>query len=106
MTLTADGAVLERDGRDLSEVPLLIGTGGIFQDVGGAELQQGLTLARTGREERLLPVSVQAGVDRGYVIAAAGLLATDDEAAARQLLASEFSQFLDRTQESNVVARG
>lgn len=106
VTLTADGAVLERDGRDLSEVPLLIGTGGIFQDVGGAELQQGLTLARTGREERLLPVSVQAGVDRGYVIAAAGLLATDDEAAARQLLASEFSQFLDRTQESNVVARG
>ncbi len=106
VTLTSDGAVLDRDGRDLSAVPLLIGTGGIFQDVGEAELQQGLALARSGREQRLLPTSVQAGIDRGYVISAAGVLATEDEPAARQLLRTELPQFLERTEEDHVVATG
>jgi uncharacterized protein (TIGR01319 family) len=106
VTLTSDGAVLERDGRDLSEVPLLIGTGGVFQDVGAEELQQGLALARTGREQRLLPASVQAGVDRGYVIAVAGVLAAEYEQAARRLLATELSQLLEGTQEGHVITTG
>lgn len=106
VTLTTDGAVLDRDGRDLSEVPLLIGTGGVFQDVGAVELRQGLALAGSGRGQRLLPVSAQTGVDRGYVIAAAGLLATDDEAAARRLLATEFPQFLGGTKDIHAITRG
>ncbi len=91
VTLTADGAVLERDGRDLTHVPLVLGTGGIFGRIGSADIEGCLALAHRGREERLLPRAARAAVDERYVLAAAGLLAGEDEHAARALLEAELA---------------
>jgi uncharacterized protein (TIGR01319 family) len=91
LTLTPDGAVLQRDGRDLTHVPLVLGTGGVFRALSPSDLAASIALARAGREQRLLPQGPSAGIDTGYVLAAAGILATEDSAAARQLLDVELA---------------
>lgn len=106
LTLTADGAVLEREGRDLSQVPLLLGTGGVFGAMAPSALEESLALAHRGREDRLLPSTVRAGIDRRYVIAAAGVLASEDEDAARALLQAELASIPPRPKEDHVVAAG
>lgn len=104
ITLTPDGAVLEREGRDLTAVPLILGTGGVFRGLEPIDLEQGLALAHRGREDRLLPQAVRGDIDRRYVLAAAGVLAADDEQAARRLLAAELAVFPTTEKERYVSA--
>lgn len=95
VSLEPDGAVLRNDGRDLSQVPVLIGTGGVLQGMAAAELRNSLELAHRGREERLLPQRARAGIDRRGTLAAAGLLADADPAAGRALLAAEVGAYFE-----------
>ncbi|HEV7563308.1 MAG TPA: glutamate mutase L [Solirubrobacterales bacterium] len=79
---------LVRDGPDLREVRRVIGTGGVFAH--GKEGEAILCEALERRAPRALsPRDPELGVDRGYVLAAAGLLATLDPAAAFRLLDRE-----------------
>jgi len=79
---------LVRDGPDLREVPLLLGTGGVFTHRGDGE-----TILREALERRaprsLSPRDPRIAIDRGYLLAPAGLLATVDPAAATRLLKRE-----------------
>jgi uncharacterized protein (TIGR01319 family) len=79
---------LVRDGPDLREVALLLGTGGVF-----AHREDGQAVLRRVLERRaprsLAPEEPTVRVDRSYVLAAAGLLGTEDPAAARCLLGHE-----------------
>jgi uncharacterized protein (TIGR01319 family) len=83
------GRVVERSGKDLREVDLLVASGGIFRN------------GRPGVEQRVLdglvgevpggwqlPRDASVVVDRDYVLAAAGLLATDHPEAAYALTRS------------------
>jgi uncharacterized protein (TIGR01319 family) len=79
---------LVRDGPDLREVKLVIGTGGVFvhRDDGPELLRVGL--ARRARRS-LAPREAALGVDSGYILAAAGLLATHEPRAAMRLIRNE-----------------
>jgi uncharacterized protein (TIGR01319 family) len=83
---------LVRDGPDLREAALLLGTGGIF-----AHRDDGEAILRRVLERRaprsLAPEDPQIGVDESYVLAAAGLLATEDRETARRLLRRELQLF-------------
>lgn len=80
---------LVRDGPDLREAALFLGTGGVF-----AHRDDGEAILRRVLERRaprsLAPEDPRVRVDRKYVLATAGLLATADEGAARRLLGREF----------------
>jgi len=76
---------LVRDGPDLREVSLILGTGGVFSHRGDGEAILQLALERRAARS-LSPVDPQLAVDANYVVAAAGLLATVDRAAAFRLL--------------------
>jgi uncharacterized protein (TIGR01319 family) len=79
---------LTRSGPDLREVDLILGTGGVF-----AHRQDGEEVLRRALERRpprsLFPRDPRIGLDRNYVLAAAGLLATHDRDAASRLLSRE-----------------
>jgi hypothetical protein len=79
---------LVRDGPDLREVALFLGTGGVF-----AHRSDGDAVMRRVLERRaprsLAPEDPRIRVDESYVLAAAGLLATEDPKAARLLLQRE-----------------
>ncbi len=79
---------LVRDGPDLREVELVIGTGGVFAHRG-----DGMEILRTGLARRaprsLAPHGPTLGIDHSYILAAAGLLATHDPDAAVRLLQRE-----------------
>jgi uncharacterized protein (TIGR01319 family) len=79
---------LVREGPDLREVGLVLGTGGVF-----AHGDAGAGIVRTALERRaprsLAPSAPEVGVDSSYVFAAAGLLATLDPDAAMRLLRCE-----------------
>jgi len=81
---------LVRDGPDLREVERVIGTGGVF-----AHRDDGCEILAAALERRaprsLAPQEPALGVDRNYVLAAAGLLATLDENAAARLLQRELT---------------
>jgi uncharacterized protein (TIGR01319 family) len=81
---------LVRDGPDLREVALLLGTGGVF-----AHREDGERILRRVLERRaprsLAPEEPALRVDGSYVLAAAGLLATEDPAAATRLLHRELA---------------
>ena len=79
---------LVREGPDLREVSRLIGTGGVFAHGGAGDevLRQGLE-RRSPRS--LAPREPEIAVDRSYVLAAAGLLASVDPEAAFRLLQIE-----------------
>jgi uncharacterized protein (TIGR01319 family) len=81
---------LVRNGPDLREVRRVLGTGGVFahRDDGREILER--ALARQAPRS-LSPREPEVGVDRGYVMAAAGLLATEDVAAAQAFLFQELS---------------
>lgn len=85
---------LVRDGPDLREVGRLVGTGGVFAH--GEDGEGVLRAALERRQPRsLAPREPAISLDRGYVLAAAGLLASVDEVAAFRLLERELG---DRVQ--------
>jgi uncharacterized protein (TIGR01319 family) len=79
---------LLRDGPDLCEVRLVVGTGGVLahRDDGEEVLRE--ALGRRGPRS-LAPHEAAVRLDRSYVLAAAGLLAELDPAAAQRLLETE-----------------
>lgn len=93
LTLTPDGAVLAREGRDLTEASLLIGTGGPLRSLDPADLDACLASA-LGRGRLLLPRHALTSIDHDYVLAAAGLLAGTHETAAGALLESCMSSLI------------
>lgn len=79
---------LVRSGPDLREVDLIIGTGGVFAHRTDGEGILPEALARKAPRS-LVPDDPQVAVDRNYILAAAGLLATEDRDAALRLLRRE-----------------
>lgn len=81
---------LVRDGPDLREVELVLGTGGVFaRRDDGVEILRGALERRAPRS--LVPRDPQLRVDGNYVLAAAGLLASVDPDAAMRLLKRELA---------------
>ncbi len=88
VVLGPDGRVVERTGKDLREVGLLVGSGGVLRHAAPGVAERVLR-AGTGTEVAggwLLPRAPRVLVDRTYVLAAAGLLAPEQPDAARALL--------------------
>lgn len=83
---------LVRDGPDLREVALILGTGGVFAHRGDGEAILRRVLERRAPRS-LAPEEPAIRVDRSYVLAAAGLLATADPAAAERLLRDQLGLF-------------
>jgi uncharacterized protein (TIGR01319 family) len=84
-----DGRVVERSGKDLREVDLLVGSGGVLRN-NPPETAARVLGSVTGDGETdgwQLPRSPRVVVDRDYVLAAAGLLAQEHPRAAHALLA-------------------
>ena len=82
------GTSFVQEGLDLREVPRVIGTGGML--VHAAEAEQTMSRALARREDGFLtPTAPSVLLDKRYILAAAGLLATRDPAAAFSLLESE-----------------
>lgn len=81
---------LTREGADLREARLLLGTGGVFAHRRDGEWILRQALLKRG-ERSLAPVDPTLAVDSNYVLAAAGLLATEDRDAAIRLLRHELS---------------
>jgi uncharacterized protein (TIGR01319 family) len=79
---------LARSGPDLREVELVLGTGGVFAHREDGESILRRALARKAPRS-LVPREPEFAIDRNYVLASAGLLGTEDPAAAQRLLAAE-----------------
>ncbi len=83
-----DGRVVERTGRDLREVDVLVGSGGILRN-SPAEVTDRILASVTGDDVPggwQLPRWPRIAVDHDYVLAAAGLLADAHAEAAHRLL--------------------
>ncbi len=83
-----DGRLVERTGKDLREVGLLVGSGGVLRHH-PPELAERVLGASCGHDIEggwQLPRAPRTTVDRDYVLAAAGLLAAEYPDAARALL--------------------
>ncbi len=77
VVLGTDGRVVERTGKDLREIRLLVGSGGVLRHARTVDAELVLR-ASTGPDVEggwLLPRSPRLVVDRAYVLAAVGLLA-------------------------------
>jgi len=83
---------LVRDGPDLREIPLILGTGGVF-----IHRSDGESILREALDRRpprsLAPRAPRIAIDRRYLLAPLGLLATVDQGAARRLAEREFELF-------------
>jgi hypothetical protein len=83
-----DGRVVERTGKDLREVDLLVGSGGVLRnnppELAARILAGGVD--RDGAGGWQLPESPRVVVDHDYVLAPAGLLARHHPIAAYRLL--------------------
>jgi uncharacterized protein (TIGR01319 family) len=84
-----DGRVVERSGKDLREVDLLVGSGGVLRHngTGLAARVLGSVAGAAADEGWQLPRAPRVVLDADYVLAAAGLLAADHPRAAQALLA-------------------
>jgi hypothetical protein len=84
----ADGRLVERFGKDLREVGLLIGSGGVLRHNAPHDVARILAAAVGDKADGgwLMPRAPSAVVDSEYVLAAAGLLAAEHPAAAYALL--------------------
>ncbi|HEU0288411.1 MAG TPA: glutamate mutase L, partial [Nocardioidaceae bacterium] len=83
-----EGRLVERQGVDLREVELLVGSGGVLRHA-PAERAAAVLRESTGEDVPggwLLPRSPRLVVDQEYVLAAAGLLRADHTDAAATLL--------------------
>jgi uncharacterized protein (TIGR01319 family) len=88
VVVSPEGRVLERSGKDLREVRLLVGSGGILRHgrpgVAGRVFAGSIGEVEGGWQ---LPRAAEVTVDTAYVLAAAGLLAQDHREAASSLVA-------------------
>jgi uncharacterized protein (TIGR01319 family) len=85
VVLSPEGRVVERTGKDLRAVELLVGSGGVLR-AGDHDAAQRILGAATGRDPDgwQLPERPRIVVDTDYVLAAAGLLALSGGDAARE----------------------
>jgi uncharacterized protein (TIGR01319 family) len=83
--LPGQGTQFVQRGLDLRRAPLLVGTGGPLVRRPGSERLLACAVARR-IEGSLAPEAPRIAVDRNYLLAAAGVLATHDRQAARGLL--------------------
>jgi uncharacterized protein (TIGR01319 family) len=83
-----DGRLLERDGKDLREVDLLVGAGGVLRHNGPEFGSRVLAESRGDKVQGgwLLPRRARIAIDGDNVLAAAGLLAAERPEAAYSLL--------------------
>jgi uncharacterized protein (TIGR01319 family) len=89
VVLGPDGRVVERSGKDLREVDLLVGSGGVLRHSDPAVAHRILTgLLGPSAEGWQLPERPAVVVDRSYVLAAVGLLAESRPAVAAGLARS------------------
>ena len=86
VVLSPEGKVVERSGKDLREVDLLIGSGGVLRH-GGDGIAERVLGPSTGEQAEgwQLPRAPRIVVDTDYVLAAVGLLAEAHPDAARAL---------------------
>jgi uncharacterized protein (TIGR01319 family) len=86
--IPGQGSRFVQDGLDLCEMPLVIGTGGMLarDDEGDHTLARSLERREKGA---LTPRHARVVLDRSYILAAAGLLASIDRKAAYHLMISE-----------------
>lgn len=104
--LTAEGAVIEQDGRDLTEVAAVFASGGVLRILEPADLSRALALAVEGREDRLLPAEPEFGMDSRGVLTAAGLLAATDPGTAERFVRHELIEKSEENpkEQANVIA--
>lgn len=91
VVLSPEGRVVERSGKDLREVDLLVGSGGVLRAAADPAATVGRVLGPALGEHPdgwQLPRSPRVVIDSGYVLAAAGLLAEQYPLAAHRLVAS------------------
>jgi uncharacterized protein (TIGR01319 family) len=83
------GRVIERSGKDLREVDLLVGSGGVLRHNGPdvAARILGAVGANAQEEGWLVPEHAEVCVDQDYVLAGVGLLAAENPEAAEGLAA-------------------
>jgi uncharacterized protein (TIGR01319 family) len=87
VVLSPEGRVVERTGKDLREIDLLVGSGGALRN-GAVGVVRRVLLPATGEHDGgwQLPRAPRVVVDHDYVLAAAGLLARAHPEAAYRLL--------------------
>ena len=86
--VSPEGRVVERTGKDLREVDLLVGSGGVLRH-GREGVARRIFEGSVGDHVEggwQLPRRAEVTVDTDYVLAAVGLLATDHAEAARRLV--------------------
>jgi uncharacterized protein (TIGR01319 family) len=86
--LSPQGAALRKSGRDLRAISTVVVSGGIFRHAAPDQLTI-LLPEVAGARELMLPRHPRFAVDRAYVLAAAGLLATRNRPAAFALMNQE-----------------
>jgi uncharacterized protein (TIGR01319 family) len=88
VVFSPDGRLVERTGKDLREVPLLVGSGGVLRYNDSAQACSVLAAASGEHVEGgwLVPRTPRIVIDHAYVLAAAGLLAPEYPEAAYALL--------------------
>ncbi len=87
VVVSPEGRVVERSGKDLREVDLLVGSGGVLRH-GGPDAVRRVLLPATGDAFEggwQLPRDPRVVVDHDYVLAAAGLLAEEHPVTAHRL---------------------
>ncbi|MGH3507397.1 MAG: glutamate mutase L, partial [Nocardioidaceae bacterium] len=88
VVFSPDGRLVERTGKDLREVDLLVGSGGVLRHASDGAARRVLAAA-TGDHVAggwLVPRDPRVVIDHDYVLAAAGLLADEHPEAAHALL--------------------
>jgi uncharacterized protein (TIGR01319 family) len=87
VVVSPEGRVVERSGKDLRGVGLLVGSGGVLRH-GRAGAPARVFAGSVGAVEGgwQLPERPQVTVDQHYVLAAAGLLAAEHPEAARRIV--------------------
>jgi uncharacterized protein (TIGR01319 family) len=88
VVVSPEGRVVERSGKDLREVDLLVGSGGVLRH-GRPGVADRIFAGSVGEVEGgwQLPRRAEVTVDAQYVLAAAGLLAREHPDAAWRLVA-------------------
>jgi uncharacterized protein (TIGR01319 family) len=84
VVLSPEGRVIERTGKDLRAVDLMVGSGGVLR-AADPDPAERILRAATGHDPEgwQLPESPRIVVDTDYVLAAVGLLSLSGDAAAR-----------------------
>jgi uncharacterized protein (TIGR01319 family) len=87
VVVSPEGRVIERSGKDLRGVGLLVGSGGVLRH-GRPGVAERVFAGSVGEVDGgwQLPEHARVTVDQQYVLAAAGLLATEHRDAARRLV--------------------